>query len=67
MADAQQVQHEETFKSNLQDFWLGRSFKIFKGKTEQNRATNLVAIARYLNRNYLENLNFNLIVYAIFK
>ncbi|MGZ4073194.1 MAG: hypothetical protein ACXVDZ_06750 [Bacteroidia bacterium] len=44
----------QTFKSNTQDYWLGRSWKILKGHSEMQNATHLIASARYLRVHYLE-------------
>lgn len=41
-------------KFNTQDYWVGRSFKIFNGNSEAFRATNLITSARYLTKVYLE-------------
>ncbi|MGZ4118400.1 MAG: hypothetical protein ACXVPY_13000, partial [Bacteroidia bacterium] len=41
-------------KSNTQDYWLGRSWKILKGHSEMQNATHLIASARYLRVHYLE-------------
>ena len=44
----------ESFKINSQDFWLGRSFKIFNGKSENERTSNLIIASRFFRTNYLE-------------
>ncbi|MGZ4034093.1 MAG: hypothetical protein ACXVP4_04460, partial [Bacteroidia bacterium] len=44
----------QTFKSNTQDYCLGRSWKILKGHSEMQNATHLIASARYLRVHYLE-------------
>jgi hypothetical protein len=45
---------DHRFKLETQEYWLGHSFKIFKGKTEDFRTTNLVTTFGYKNINYLE-------------
>lgn len=42
------------FKLETQEYWLGHSFKIFKGRDEDYRTTNLVTTIGYKNVNYLE-------------
>ena len=39
---------------NTQDFWAGKAFKIFKGNSEDERATDAIIAARYLRIRYLE-------------
>ncbi|WP_339839013.1 hypothetical protein [uncultured Flavobacterium sp.] len=48
------ISDKQNFKYNNQDFWLGRSFKIFKGNSERDRTTNLITSARFYRTNYLE-------------
>lgn len=48
------TQQNQSFKYNSQDYWLGYSFPIFKGKTEQNRTTNFFVSGRHLQINYQE-------------
>ena len=48
------IQSIESFKFNSQDFWFGRSFQIFKGRTENDRTTNLILATRFFKTNYLE-------------
>lgn len=43
----------QRFKLNTNDFWGGYSFRIFKGNTEGERSTNLIASLRYLQTKYL--------------
>ncbi|HEX8515472.1 MAG TPA: hypothetical protein VF868_04675 [Bacteroidia bacterium] len=45
---------EQRYRYNSQDAWLGRSWQIFKGVTEERRATSLIASGRYYRINYLE-------------
>ncbi|MGV3458910.1 MAG: hypothetical protein ACO1N9_00500 [Flavobacterium sp.] len=54
LPDAEGVLAAQNFKSKAQDYWAGYSFKIYKGDTEEERTTNLVTTARYLNRKYYE-------------
>ncbi|MBP6558583.1 MAG: hypothetical protein KA213_09480, partial [Flavobacterium sp.] len=42
------------FKLETQEYWLGHSFKIFSGKDEDYRTTNLVTTFGYKNVSYLE-------------
>ncbi|MBP6556995.1 MAG: hypothetical protein KAX93_02055 [Flavobacterium sp.] len=48
---------DQRFKLETQEYWLGHSFKIFKGKDEDYRTTNLVTTLGYKNINYLEMPN----------
>ena len=52
--DANQNAIVESIKYNSQDFWAGRSFQIFKGNSEFNRATNFIMTARYFDREYTQ-------------
>lgn len=45
---------DHRFKLETQEYWLGHSFKIFKGRDEDFRTTNLVTTVGYKNVNYLE-------------
>lgn len=54
MVDADQVPEILKFKFNSQDYWAGHAFRIFKGNSEDDRATNLITSARYYTRNYIE-------------
>ncbi|OFY86472.1 MAG: hypothetical protein A3F72_15800 [Bacteroidetes bacterium RIFCSPLOWO2_12_FULL_35_15] len=60
----QQVNHEiltgfdsvkftQTYKSNSEDFWLGRSWQLFKGRSEEQRSTSIITNARYLRVHYV--------------
>jgi hypothetical protein len=51
--DFQYVQ--QNFKFHTQDYWMGKSFRIFKENTIKDRTTNLILSGRYLNINYLES------------
>jgi hypothetical protein len=41
-------------KFNLQDYWAGWSFQLFKGNSENARSTNLISTFRFLRIRYLE-------------
>ena len=45
----------QNFKYNSQDYWIGHAFSVFKGNTENNRTTNLILSARFLNLKYVES------------
>ena len=49
---------DHRFKLETQEYWLGHSFKIFKGKDEDYRTTKLVTTFGYKNINYLEMPTF---------
>ena len=42
------------FKFNIQDYWAGRSFRLENSKKVNDRLTNLIISARFLNKKYLE-------------
>lgn len=44
----------EKIKYNTQDIWAGRSFQLFKGKTEHTRATNFIISSRFFDRQYIQ-------------
>lgn len=44
----------QPFKFNVQDYWAGYSMQIFKGKTENFRATNFISTLRFYRVRYLE-------------
>jgi hypothetical protein len=39
-------------KFDLQDYWLAKAFRLFKGNTEYERTTNLILAVRYLRIRY---------------
>jgi hypothetical protein len=41
-------------KFNTQDYWAGKAFRIFKGNTEAEQATNLIMTMRFLRLRYFE-------------
>jgi len=45
---------DHRFKLETQEYWLGHSFKIFAGKDEDYRTTNLVTTIGYKNVDYIE-------------
>ncbi len=46
---------EEAMKYQTQDFWVGRAFKIFKGKSEKERTTQLITSARILHLDFMDS------------
>lgn len=67
----QQVNHEiltgidstkftQTFKSNTQDYWIGRSWQLFKGRSEDQRSTSIITNARYLRVHYINRAEASL-------
>jgi hypothetical protein len=58
LPNAQNIYRLQNMKSDTQDYWAGYAFKIFKGRTEEDRTTNLVTTARYLNVAYSETPAF---------
>ena len=55
LTDSNLVFASQNFKYNTTDFWIGRAFRVFKGNTENDRSTNLITTARFLNIKYLES------------
>jgi hypothetical protein len=45
----------QDFKLETQQYWAGHSFKIFKGRSEDSRSTNLVTTFGYKNVSYKVN------------
>ncbi|MGV3696576.1 hypothetical protein [Flavobacterium sp.] len=43
---------DQDFKLETQQYWAGHSFKIFRGRSEDFRSTNLVTTVGYKNINY---------------
>ncbi|WP_284651916.1 hypothetical protein [Flavobacterium terrisoli] len=54
LPDTNGIFEDHRFKLETQEYWLGHSFKIFKGKDEDFRTTNLVTTIGYKNVDYLE-------------
>jgi hypothetical protein len=44
----------QSLKFQTQDYWMGKSFRLFKRNNSKARTTNLILSGRYLNLNYLE-------------
>lgn len=44
----------QIFKTQTKDFWLGHAFKVFEGKSEDYRTTNLVTTVGYKNVAYIQ-------------
>ena len=55
LQDSNLVYATQNFKYSTHDFWIGRSFRIFKGYNESEPTTNLITTARFLNVKYLES------------
>lgn len=53
--DAAHVYARQNFKYNTQDFWAGHAYQLFRENSENERTTNLITSARYLNMNYFEH------------
>ncbi|MES2409992.1 MAG: hypothetical protein V4535_00970 [Bacteroidota bacterium] len=53
LPDAVGVFENQTFKTEKQQYWAGHSFKIFKGRSEDFRTTNLVTTFGFQNVNYI--------------
>lgn len=45
----------QNFKYSTRDIWLGKSFTIFKGRSIDDRTTNLILSGRFLNIHYKES------------
>ncbi len=54
LPDNNAVFAKQSFKKETQEYWFGHSFRIFGGKSEDFRTTNLVTSIGYKNVNYLE-------------
>ena len=54
LQNTQLVKKSQAFNLFAQDFWVGRSFKLFDGKFNNSRATNLIVSGRILHQKYLE-------------
>lgn len=50
--DKYQTQRIQNSKFNFQDYWIGRSFQLKKGNSENDRTTNFITSSRYFNKNY---------------
>ncbi len=49
-----------SFKNETRDFWIGHAFKIFGGKNEDYRTTNLVSTIGYKKVNYINTPSLEL-------
>src|SRR5690606_10048962 len=54
LPDATSQMSFESRRYNTYDFWVGHSFPLFNGASENDRTTNLITSARYLNVNFEE-------------
>lgn len=54
IANKDNLYEKQNFKYNSQDYWAGVSFNIFKGGEQNDRTTNLIFTARFLNKDYVE-------------
>lgn len=54
IANQENIYKSQNFKYNSQDYWAGVSFNIFKGGVQNDRTTNLIFTARFLNKDYVE-------------
>lgn len=52
LPDNNEVFANQDFKLETQQYWVGHSFKIFKGRTEDYRSTNFVTTFGYKNISY---------------
>ncbi|AXG75095.1 hypothetical protein DVK85_12990 [Flavobacterium arcticum] len=55
LPNAQYEWERQNQKSQVQDYWTGHSFKIFKRDNEEYRTTNLVTTGRFFNKTYNES------------
>jgi hypothetical protein len=46
---------KQNFNTQNQEYWLGHSFTVFKGKTEDYRTTNLITTIGFKNTVYLDS------------
>ena len=51
----------QNFSSVTQDYWAGKSWRIFKGNSENERTTNLIVTGRYLHSHYNEKPSYDLL------
>jgi hypothetical protein len=45
---------EQKYRSITQNYWVGRSWQLFKGKTEEKRTTSFITSARYYRVHFQE-------------
>ncbi|MGL2966940.1 hypothetical protein [Flavobacterium sp. XGLA_31] len=58
LPDTNSVFANQRFKLETQEYWFGHSFKIFGGRNEDYRTTNLVTSVGCKNVTYIEEPNF---------
>lgn len=44
----------QNYKFNSQDYWAGNSIQVFRGRSEQNRATQFISALRYARKRFLQ-------------
>ncbi len=44
----------QNFRIFSEDYWAGKSWRIFKGNSEDDRTTNLILSGRYIRNHYIE-------------
>lgn len=44
----------QNFKHNMLDLWAGKAWQLYKGKSEDERSTNLILTGRFLKVKYLQ-------------
>jgi hypothetical protein len=54
LVDFDGVPFTQVYKVNSQDLWVGRSWQIFKGRSEELRSTSFISSARYLRDHYVQ-------------
>ncbi|PWA04809.1 hypothetical protein DB895_09910 [Flavobacterium psychrotolerans] len=57
LPDLNNIYAKQNLKYNTHDFWAGNAIRILKGNSENERTTNLITTARFLNINYIESPN----------
>lgn len=57
--DTSLVEVKQNFKFDKQDYWLGHSYQLFKGFSENYRSTNLITSIRYFKTRYVEKPTAN--------
>lgn len=48
------IYKNQNLKYSVHDFWIGKAFNIFKGNSINERTTNLILAADFVNKNYIE-------------
>jgi hypothetical protein len=54
MYDTDSAAFDQNFRYNAQDYWLGKSWQLFKGQREDERTTSFISSARYYRVHYIE-------------